>query len=91
MVSLWEEEPRNYELKEMDEFQVSAAYRGYASAQLLSFEKYAGWFFWTYRTETRPEWCYRDCVDQGFIPDLGRPEQLALTRFVLEWARNQAA
>ena len=54
MVSLWEKELRNYEPEEMDEFQVAAAYRGYAAAQLLSFEKYAGWFFWTYRSETRP-------------------------------------
>ena len=71
----------------MDEFQLSAAYRGYASAQLLTFEKYAGWFFWTYRTETRPDWCYRDCVDQGLIPDLSR--QLTRLRILMEWARNK--
>jgi glucan 1,3-beta-glucosidase len=75
----------------MDEFQLSAAYRGYASAQLLSFEKYAGWFFWTYRTETRPEWSYRDCVEQGFFPDRGRLEQMERIRATLERARNPAA
>jgi glucan 1,3-beta-glucosidase len=91
MVSLWGKEPSNQAPEGMDEFQLSAAYRGYASAQLLTFEKYAGWFFWTYRTETRPEWCYRDCVDQGFIPDLGRPEQFARIHVVLDWARNQVA
>jgi glucan 1,3-beta-glucosidase len=91
MVSLWSEGPFNHEWEEMDEFQLSAAYRGYASAQLLTFEKYAGWFFWTYRTETRPEWCYQDCVEQGFIPDLGRPEQFARICVVLEWAKNQVA
>jgi len=74
----------------MDEFQLSAAYRGFASAQLLSFEKYAGWFFWTYRTEVTPEWSYRDCVEQGLIPDLGRPEQFTQIRAILARARNQA-
>ena len=90
MVSLWEDEPFNHEVREMDVFQMSAAYRGYAAAQLLSFEKYAGWFFWTYRTETRPDWCYRDCVDEGLIPDLGRPEQLTRLRMLMEWARDKA-
>ena len=74
----------------MDEFQMSAAYRGYAAAQLLTFEKYAGWFFWTYRTETTPDWCYRNCVDQGFIPDLGRPEQMAGIHTILDRAKNLA-
>ncbi len=90
MVSLWEEEPFNHQVREMDEFQLAAAYRGYAAAQLLSFEKYAGWFFWTYRTETRPDWCYRDGVDLGLIPDLGRPEQLTRLRVLLDWARDQS-
>ena len=91
VVSLWAEGPFNHALEAMDEFQMAAAYRGYAAAQLLTFEKYAGWFFWTYRTETTPAWCYRDCVEQGFIPDPGRPEQMAGIRAILERARNQAA
>jgi len=91
MVSSWSEGPFNHNLTAMDEFQMSAAYRGYAAAQLLSFEKYAGWFFWTYRTETMPEWCYRDCVEQGFFPDLGRLEQMERIHATLERARNQAA
>ncbi len=77
MVERWAHEPCNYARQAMDEFQLSAAYRGFAAAQLLTFEKYAGWFFWTYRTETSPDWSYRDCVEQGFFPDLGRPEQQA--------------
>lgn len=91
IVSLWAEEPFNHNLTAMDEFQMSAAYRGYASVQLLSFEKYAGWFFWTYRTETMPEWSYRDCVEQGFFPDMGRPEQMGRIRATLERAKNPAA
>lgn len=89
MVALWSEQTFNHALREMDEFQMAAAYRGYAAAQLLSFEKYAGWFFWTYRTETRPEWCYRDCVDQGLIPDMGKPRQLTRIRVLMEQAENE--
>ncbi|PKN15793.1 MAG: glucan 1,3-beta-glucosidase, partial [Deltaproteobacteria bacterium HGW-Deltaproteobacteria-3] len=84
----WAEGPFNHALEEMDLFQMSAAYRGYASAQVLTFEKYAGWFFWTYRTETTPEWCYRDCVDQGFFPNMGRPEQFSGIRGTLERAKQ---
>jgi glucan 1,3-beta-glucosidase len=91
MVSLWEQGVFNHAMAEMDEFQLSAAYRGFAAAQLLSFEKYAGWFFWTYRTETMPEWSYRDCVEQGLIPDLGKPGQFARIREILERARKQEA
>jgi len=27
-----------------------------------------GWFFWSYRTETTPEWCFRECVERGWLP-----------------------
>jgi glucan 1,3-beta-glucosidase len=88
VVSLWAEGPFNHALDAMDEFQMAAAYRGYASAQLLTFEKYDGWFFWTYRTETTPEWCFRNCVDQGFIADLGNTEQMTGIRAMLQRARD---
>jgi len=91
VVSLWAEGPFNHALEEMDAFQMSAAYRGYAAAQLLTFEKYAGWFFWTYRTESATEWSYRDCVEQGFFPDLGRPEQFRGINAALERVKNPTA
>jgi glucan 1,3-beta-glucosidase len=75
MLSLWSEGPFNHGQESMDAFQLSVAYRGYAAAELLSFEKYLGWFFWTYKTETAPAWCYRDCVQRGWIPDLGSHQQ----------------
>ena len=28
----------------------------------------AGWFFWSYRTETTPAWCFRECVERGWLP-----------------------
>lgn len=52
----------------MDAFQKHVAYRGYAAAQLLAFEHYLGWFFWSYRTEAVPEWCFRECVERGWLP-----------------------
>ncbi|MGY6276019.1 glycoside hydrolase family 5 protein [Methylomonas sp. MgM2] len=52
----------------MDEFQLNMAYRAYAAAQLLCFEKYLGWFFWSYKTETMLHWSFRDCVERGWLP-----------------------
>ncbi len=69
VVSLWAKGPFNHALQEMNEFQISVAYRGYAAAQLLTFEKYLGWFFWSYKTETTPAWCFRECVNRGWLPD----------------------
>lgn len=68
VVSLWAPGPYNNALERMDTFQMDTAYRAYAAAQLLSFEKYLGWFFWSYKTETTPAWCFRDCVENGWLP-----------------------
>ena len=69
VVSLWAPGPYNHALEHMDALQENAAYRAYAAAQLLSFERLAGWFFWSYKTETTPAWCFRDCVERGWLPD----------------------
>ena len=53
----------------IDAFQQSLFYKGYAAAQLLTFEKYLGWFFWSYKTETMPQWSFRDCVEKGWLPE----------------------
>jgi len=58
----------NHEREHMDGFQQDVALRAYAAAQLLAFEHYRGWFFWSYRTETTPAWCFRDCVARGWLP-----------------------
>lgn len=72
VVSLWSDGPFNHALENMDGYQISLAYRGYAAAQLLAFERYNGWFFWNYKTETTPAWCFKDCVERGWIPaDVG--------------------
>ena len=69
VVSLWAQGPFNHALERMDALQETVAYRAYAAAQLMTFERYAGWFFWSYRTETTPAWCFRACVERGWLPD----------------------
>jgi glucan 1,3-beta-glucosidase len=69
LLSLWAEGPFDHDRQAMDDFQLSVAYRGYAAAQLATFEKYLGWFFWSYKTETRPPWSFRECVNRGWLPD----------------------
>ncbi len=68
VVSLWAEGPFNHALEHMDRFQQDAACRAYGAAQLMAFERYHGWFFWSYRTETTPAWSFRDCVERGWLP-----------------------
>jgi glucan 1,3-beta-glucosidase len=60
--------PPGHPLAGMDAFQEDVAYRAYGAAQLLAFERYLGWFFWSYRTETTPAWCFRECVERGWLP-----------------------
>ena len=67
-VSLWAEGPFNHALESMDDFQQEVARRAYGAAQLATFEKYLGWFFWSYKTETTPEWNFRECVRRGWLP-----------------------
>lgn len=68
VVSLWAEGPFNHALEHMDDFQQDTASRAYGAAQLLAFEKYLGWFFWSYKTETTPAWCLREGVARGWLP-----------------------
>jgi glucan 1,3-beta-glucosidase len=67
-VSIWAPGPFNHALEQMDSFQLDAAYRAYAAAQLLVFERYRGWFFWSYKTETAAAWSFRDCVKNHWLP-----------------------
>jgi glucan 1,3-beta-glucosidase len=69
MLDLWKQASSDYPQQGMDNFQENIAYRAYAAAQLASFEKYLGWFFWSYKTETMPHWSFQDCVRLGWLPD----------------------
>ena len=60
--------PRGRALRGMEAFERDVAYRAYGAAQLLAFERFLGWFFWSYRTETTPAWCFRECVERGWLP-----------------------
>lgn len=60
--------PFNHALRHMNAFQKECAYRAFGATQLLSLAHYHGWFFWSYRTETTPEWCFRECVERGWLP-----------------------
>jgi glucan 1,3-beta-glucosidase len=68
VVSLWAAGPFNHALQGMDAFQQNVASRAYGDAQLMTFEKYLGWFFWSYKTETTTAWCFRECVARGWLP-----------------------
>ena len=68
VVSLWAEGPFNHCQQEMDDVQKTIAYRAYGASQLATFEKYLWWFFWSYKTEDTPAWCFRDCVEKGWLP-----------------------
>lgn len=68
VVSLWAPGPYHHALEPLDSFQHDVALRAYGAAQLLAFERYRGWFFWSYRTEITPAWCFRECVERGWLP-----------------------
>ncbi|MBN2711183.1 MAG: cellulase family glycosylhydrolase, partial [Planctomycetes bacterium] len=38
--------------------------------QLTMLEEFTGWFFWSYRVDNMPHWCFRDSVERGWLPDL---------------------
>lgn len=68
LATLWAEGAFDHAHTAMDDFQFDIACRGYAAAQLAVFEKYLGWFFWSYKTENMPQWNFRECVERGWLP-----------------------
>ncbi|KAF2760192.1 glycoside hydrolase, partial [Pseudovirgaria hyperparasitica] len=42
--------------------------RDFAEAQMESFEKGWGWFYWTWETERAVQWSYRRGVEAGILP-----------------------
>ncbi|KAH8704944.1 glycoside hydrolase superfamily [Talaromyces proteolyticus] len=42
----------------------------YAESQIYGFEKMMGWFYWTWQTESAPQWSYKQARDGGFMPKL---------------------
>ena len=66
--SRWAQSVIGHKMKEMDNFQKDIAYRAYGAAQLTAFEKYLGWFYWSYKHETSPHWSFKECVQRGWLP-----------------------
>ncbi|MGB3510211.1 MAG: cellulase family glycosylhydrolase [Microcoleaceae cyanobacterium] len=54
-----------------DEFTHNMSRRAYAAAQLISYERCQGWFFWSYKLENSiaPGWDFRECVKRGWLPN----------------------
>ena len=42
--------------------------RSYIEAQLDAYEQHTGWFFWTWKTESAPEWDMQDLIAGGLFP-----------------------
>ncbi|RAO71987.1 uncharacterized protein BHQ10_007999 [Talaromyces amestolkiae] len=42
----------------------------YAEAQFAAFETAMGWFYWTWQTESAPQWSYKQARAGGFLPQL---------------------
>ncbi|OBT79130.1 hypothetical protein VF21_01724 [Pseudogymnoascus sp. 05NY08] len=42
----------------------------WAQAQMSAFEKTWGWFYWTWKTESAPQWSYQSGLAGGFMPPL---------------------
>jgi glucan 1,3-beta-glucosidase len=48
--------------------QVESVTRAFADTQLLNYEGTRGWFFWTYKMNSRSSWNFRNCVERGWLP-----------------------
>lgn len=64
----------------MTPYELQAVRRGYGAAQLLAYERTAGWFFWSYKLENGGPWSYRDCVEQGLLPGANYKKRPGNTR-----------
>jgi glucan 1,3-beta-glucosidase len=42
--------------------------RQYVEAQFDAYEQHTGWIFWTWKTESAPEWNFQGLVKEGLIP-----------------------
>ncbi|KAL8994223.1 MAG: hypothetical protein Q9169_005739 [Polycauliona sp. 2 TL-2023] len=42
--------------------------RSFIEAQLDAYEQHTGWFFWTWKTESAPEWDMQDLIAGGLFP-----------------------
>lgn len=45
--------------------------RGFLAAQVTAYEQHTGWVFWTWKTESAPEWHMKDLLAAGLFPKIG--------------------
>ncbi len=55
-------------VKELAPLQRELLTRGYGAAQIMSYERAHGWFYWSLKTENPGEWNFRAMVERGFLP-----------------------
>lgn len=60
-------DPRS--LRGLAGFELDAAKRAFAAAQLVSYERTRGWFYWSYKLQEPSDWSFRHAVDRGWMPD----------------------
>lgn len=61
--------PQAKQIAAMNPFRQRMLRRMHGEMLLAMLEEYAGWFFWSYRVDDRPDWSFRDAVEQGWLPD----------------------
>lgn len=49
-------------------FERETGKRGYVAAQITSYERSRGWFYWTYKLEKPSDWSFREGVERGWLP-----------------------
>jgi len=49
--------------------EIDTLQHAFAQAQLQAYATTAGWFFWNYKAENEPWWCFRECVNRGWLPE----------------------
>jgi glucan 1,3-beta-glucosidase len=42
-------------------------FQRYVASQLEQYEEFAGWFYWSYKTERPGQWHFRSMLEQGLI------------------------
>ena len=55
-------------VKELSPLQRELVTRGYGAAQIASYERAHGWFYWSLKTESPGEWNFMDMVTRGLLP-----------------------
>lgn len=61
--------PASRHLAQLPAWRRNLLMRMHGNMQLALYEEFAGWFFWSYKVDGRPAWSFRDCVEQGWLPE----------------------